>query len=204
TSLFVRGGESSYNKVLLDGIPLNEPGGTFNFGGLTTDNVEQLEIVRGAQSALFGSDAMASVVQLITKRADRGRPPQASATVEAGTYGTVRGGAAVSGASDALGYSFGASGLSPRNREPHRAFRATTISAAAGVALGTSAMLRFVGRSQRQHNGTPGQTAFGRPDLDAFFDRNDGVVGVSVDSQLTPRLRQRAGYAFTVSHQQST
>ncbi|HWF83337.1 MAG TPA: TonB-dependent receptor plug domain-containing protein, partial [Vicinamibacterales bacterium] len=70
TSLFVRGGESNYNKVLLDGIPLNEPGGTFNFSNLTTDNIERIEIVRGAQSALFGSDAMSSVVQLFTKRPD--------------------------------------------------------------------------------------------------------------------------------------
>ena len=69
TSLFVRGGESNHNKVLLDGIPLNEPGGTFNFSNLTTEHLERVEIVRGAQSALFGSDAMASVVQLITKRA---------------------------------------------------------------------------------------------------------------------------------------
>ena len=68
TSLFVRGGESNYNKVLLDGMPLNEPGGTFNFSNLTTENLERIEIVRGAQSALFGSDAMASVVQLFTKR----------------------------------------------------------------------------------------------------------------------------------------
>src|SRR5436305_311773 len=71
TSFFVRGGESNHNKVLLDGIPLNEPGGTFNFSNLTTDNLERVEIVRGAQSALFGSDAMASVVQLFTKKADR-------------------------------------------------------------------------------------------------------------------------------------
>jgi len=68
TSLFVRGGESNYNKVLLDGIPLNEPGGTFNFSNLTTDDLERIEIVRGSQSALFGSDAMSSVVQLFTKR----------------------------------------------------------------------------------------------------------------------------------------
>ena len=68
TSLFVRGGESNYNKVLLDGMPLNEPGGTFNFSNLTTDDLERIEVVRGAQSALFGSDAMASVVQLFTKR----------------------------------------------------------------------------------------------------------------------------------------
>jgi len=204
TSLFVRGGESNYNKVLLDGIPLNEPGGTFNFSSLTTDNVERVEIVRGAQSAIFGSDAMASVVQLITKRADRGRPAQVSATIEAGTYSTVRGGAAVSGASGAIDYSFGASGISTDNREPNSAFRDTTISATGGAALGTSATIRFVARGQLQHNGTPGQTAFGRPDLDAFFDRGDSVAGITADHQWTPRLRQRASYGFTVSHQQST
>src|SRR5205085_11497920 len=91
TSLFVRGGESSYNKVLLDGIPLNEPGGTFNFSSLTTDDLARIEIVRGAQSALFGSDAMASVVQLITKRAAPGERPSAAGSIEAGSFGTVRG-----------------------------------------------------------------------------------------------------------------
>ena len=50
-SLFLRGGESNYTKVLLDGIPLNEPGGTFDFGGVTTENIGRIELVRGAQSA---------------------------------------------------------------------------------------------------------------------------------------------------------
>ena len=71
TSLFVRGGESNYNKVLLDGVPLNEPGGTFYFNNITTENLDRVEIVRGAYSSLFGSDAMASVIQLVTKRPDR-------------------------------------------------------------------------------------------------------------------------------------
>jgi vitamin B12 transporter len=204
TSLFVRGGESSYNKVLVDGIPLNEPGGTFNFASLTTDNVERLEIVRGAQSALFGSDAMASVVQIITKRANRSWPPELSANIEAGTYKTVRGGAAVSAASGSFDYSFGAFGLSTDNREPNSAFRDTTLSATGGASLGTFATIRFVARGQLQHNGTPGQTAFGRPDLDAFFDRSDAVAGVTFDHQPTPRLRERASYGFTISHQQST
>jgi vitamin B12 transporter len=204
TSLFVRGGESSYNKVLLDGIPLNEPGGTFNFSNLTTENLDRLEIVRGAQSALFGSDAMASVVQLITRRPDPGARPQATGSIEAGSYGAVRGGGSVSGVVRAFDYSLGVSGLTTDNREPNSAFTNTTVSGAAGVALGTTAMLRFVGRTERQHNGTPGQTAFGRPDLDAFFERHDGVGGVTLDQQLTPRLRQRASYSLTVSHQQST
>ena len=86
TSLFVRGGESSYNKVLLDGIPLNEPGGTFNFSNVTSEGLERIEIVRGAQSALFGSDAMSSVVQMFTRRGDqRDGRPHVSASVEGGT-----------------------------------------------------------------------------------------------------------------------
>ncbi|HMF98130.1 MAG TPA: TonB-dependent receptor [Vicinamibacterales bacterium] len=202
TSLFVRGGESSYNKVLLDGIPLNEPGGPFNFSALTTEGLERLEVVRGAQSALFGSDAMSSVVQLITRRGE-GRP-QATGTIEAGTYNTVRGGGSVAGASRGVDYSIGAWGMNTDNREPNSAFKDTTLSAGVGAALGTSATLRGLVRTQLQHNGTPGQTAFGRPDLDAFFDQNNTATGVTLDQQLTPRVRQRASYGFTVLHQQST
>ncbi len=69
TSLFVRGGESDYNKILLDGVPLNEPGGTFYLNNLTTENLDRIEIVRGAYSSLFGSDAMASVIQLVHEAA---------------------------------------------------------------------------------------------------------------------------------------
>lgn len=205
TSLFVRGGESSYNKVLLDGIPLNEPGGTFNFSNLTTDDIERIEIVRGAQSALFGSDAMASVVQLFTKRADRTRErPQAVVSIEGGTFDTVRGGAAVSGASGALDYSLGASRYNTDNNAPNNRFENTSLSANVGVAIGATATLRVVGRGELEHVGTPGQTAFARPDLDAFFQRHDGVGGVTFDQQVTPFFRQRATYSLAVSHQQST
>ena len=81
TSLFVRGGESSYNKVLLDGMPLNEPGGFFNFSSLAPENIDHIEVLRGPHSALFGSDAMASVIQIFSVRpiGNRARP-QASIT----------------------------------------------------------------------------------------------------------------------------
>ena len=74
TGVFVRGGESTYNKVLLDGMPLNEPGGAFNFASLSPENIERIEVLRGAHSALFGSDAMASVIQLFSVRPEAGRP----------------------------------------------------------------------------------------------------------------------------------
>ena len=68
TSLFLRGGESKYVKVLIDGVPANDPGGFFDFGSLTTDNVERIEIVRGPVSVVHGADAVTGVVHVITKR----------------------------------------------------------------------------------------------------------------------------------------
>src|SRR6185295_9651246 len=88
TALFVRGGESTYNKVLIDGIPLNEPGGVFNFANLSPENIDRIEVLRGAHSALFGSDAMASVIQIFTTRPDTNRP-QAHVTIDGGTYNTT-------------------------------------------------------------------------------------------------------------------
>ncbi|MGH7522898.1 MAG: TonB-dependent receptor plug domain-containing protein [Gemmatimonadales bacterium] len=71
-SVFLRGGESDDVKVLLDGVPLNLPGGGINFANLTTDDLDRIEIVRGPASVLYGADAMSGVVQLFTRRADPG------------------------------------------------------------------------------------------------------------------------------------
>jgi vitamin B12 transporter len=68
TSLFLRGGESKYVKVLIDGVPANDPGGSYDFASLTTDNVERIEIVRGPASVVHGADAVTGVVHVITRR----------------------------------------------------------------------------------------------------------------------------------------
>ena len=205
TSLFVRGGESNYNKVLLDGVPMNEPGGTFYLNNLTTENLDRVEIVRGAYSSLFGSDAMASVIQLFTRRPDRttGRP-RVSAQFDGGTYGTLHTSAAVTGGGGPLDYSFGAARFDSDNRVPNSALTNNTLSANVGVALGETASLRFIGRAEREHVGTPGTTAYGRPDRDAFFERHDGVGSLSFDQRTNTWFRQRASYAFASSYQQST
>ena len=74
TSLFVRGGESRYNKVIVDGVPVNEPGGVFNFGVVPLAQTDRIEFFRGANSTLYGSDAMTSVVQWIESAKQRRRP----------------------------------------------------------------------------------------------------------------------------------
>jgi vitamin B12 transporter len=103
TSLFIRGGESDYTKVLVDGVPLNQPGGAYDFASLTTDNVERIEVLRGPASVLYGSDAVSGVVQIIT-RAGRG-PAEAQASIEAGSYGTARWDAGGHGSAGGLGWS---------------------------------------------------------------------------------------------------
>ena len=110
TSLFIRGGESKFTKVLVDGVPVNDAGGAFDFSSLTTDNVERIEIVRGPASVLYGSDAVAGVVQIFTRRGTRGVHGELG--VRGGGFATsdVEGafrGAATPGSS-AIDWSFGA------------------------------------------------------------------------------------------------
>jgi vitamin B12 transporter len=100
TSLFVRGGESDYVKVMVDGVPVNQPGGFYDFGSLTTDNVERIEVLRGPASVLYGSDAIAGVVQIVTR--DGGEGLRLSAAGEGGSFGSARWEAAALGGGEAL------------------------------------------------------------------------------------------------------
>ena len=129
TSLFLRGGESDYVKVLLDGVPLNQPGGAYTFAHLTTDDVERIEIVRGPVSVLYGSDAVAGVIQIFTRTGLGGAVPQVDAEAGAGTYGTSRVGGTITGGTVRFGYSLGFSrfasdGLFPVNND----YRNSTVT----------------------------------------------------------------------------
>lgn len=102
SSVFFRGTENDHTLVMIDGVQVNQPGGSFDFSGLTTENVERIEIVRGPSSALHGSDALAGVIHIIT-RSGQGAP-QATASAQAGSFGRVDGTVEVSGASDRARY----------------------------------------------------------------------------------------------------
>jgi len=114
TSLFMRGGESDYTKVLLDGVPLNQAGGAIDLAHLTTDNIDRIEIVRGPASVLYGTDAVTGVVQVFT-RTGQG-PTQVGGEFHGGTYGSTQGAVDIAGGTRTIGYSarvsrFGSDGL---------------------------------------------------------------------------------------------
>jgi vitamin B12 transporter len=110
TSVFMRGAKSEHTLVLLDGIELNDPispGRAFDFANLSVDNIERIEIIRGPQSTLYGSDAIGGVINIITKKGEG--PPSGRVFGEYGSYNTFREGANVSGGKDWYEYSLGLS-----------------------------------------------------------------------------------------------
>jgi vitamin B12 transporter len=137
TSLFLRGGESRYTKVLIDGVTVNAPGGFFDFSHLTTDNIDRIEIVRGPSSVLHGADAVTGTVQIFTRKG-AGRP-RAALAARGGTYRSLDLGVDASGSGDRGAFSLGAAhhstdGILPFNNQ----YQNGTLSAALKVGQGAT------------------------------------------------------------------
>jgi vitamin B12 transporter len=112
TSVFIRGANSEHTLVLIDGIEINDPSSpnrAFDFANLTTDNIERIEIVRGPESTLYGSDALGGVINIITKRG-KGKP-RLTVSAEGGAYNTSQEKIGLSGGNNLVNYSLFASYL---------------------------------------------------------------------------------------------
>jgi vitamin B12 transporter len=186
-SVFVRGGESNFARILVDGVPVNEPGGEFNLGPLLPLELDRVEVVRGAASSLYASDALAGVIQLVTRRYPSAARVRAEAL--AGGYAWRQAEAGTAGRSGRFDWSLGAQHLRTDNAEPNSALRESAAAASFGIEAGAATELRLTLRGDRARHGTPGATAFGRPDLDARFERQMGVAGLQLR-----RVRGRASH----------
>ena len=114
TSVFMRGTNANHTKVLLDGIDVSDPSaGGFDFAHMLIGDVERIEVLRGPQSGLYGSDAIGGVVNIITKRGEG--PAKASLTGEFGSFGTLNEAASLSGAGQRYDYAFNLGHLSSRD-----------------------------------------------------------------------------------------
>jgi len=105
TSVFLRGGASKHTLVMLDGVQMNSPtSGDFEWTNLSSDNIERIEIVRGPQSTLYGSDAMAGVINIFTQNGSA--KPHYSLSAQGGSFSTFTEQANASGSFDNFKYSF--------------------------------------------------------------------------------------------------
>ncbi|MEM6705512.1 MAG: TonB-dependent receptor [Acidobacteriota bacterium] len=190
-SLFARGGESDYNLVYIDGVRVNISGGRFDINRVTSSEIEKVEVLRGAQSALYGSDAIGSVVNIFTKRGNASLPPSFIGNAEAGSFDSIRGSARyVSGLGTKGDISIGGT-----HRETEGAFQSilpendsyeqTTANITGGAILGDSASLRGSIRHSEAEGRSVGQIAYGVRDSGGVYDSTDSSANVTFTQQVT-------------------
>jgi vitamin B12 transporter len=195
-SLFFRGGNSDAGKVLLDGVPLNDIGGVVDFGVLAATAVDQIEVLRGPNSVLFGPDAMAGVVSLATRRGTTALPELAYA-FDAGNFNTLHNDVSLGGAFRRLDYLGEFSRFDTGNSIPNNTFHNATYVANLGLAIRPTTELRFTGRYITTAFGQPNQIEFfGIPD-DSFQRDQDGYLGVTFSDQTTAPWHNLVRYAAT-------
>jgi len=157
TTMFLDGGNSNFTKVLIDGVPANQPGGDLDLEGFDVENVDKIEIVHGASSALYGSDAMTGVVQIFTHRGTT-TTPELTLFGEGGMFDSGHGGGRLSGMLGAFDYSASASYFSTQGQGANDYFRNTAASGNFGWRFSDTNQVRLTLRNDANDGGEPGQT----------------------------------------------
>ncbi len=201
-SLFVRGGESDYTKVMIDGIPVNSPGGAFNFADLSAADVERVEIVRGPQSALYGSDAIAGTLQVFTRRGtSAGLSPAPRFAVEGGSFSTLRYAVGVNGKGDRADYALSFTRFDTDNDIVNSSFNQETLAANFGWQPLQRLDLRTVFRSDAGRAGVPGPSAIRPADPDEYYRHRDLIGGVTLTHVSSYSWSQKLSYSVSDSRQ---
>jgi outer membrane cobalamin receptor len=159
SSLFVRGGQSTYNKVIVDGVAIDNPGETFDFGTLPLTQADRVEFVRGTQSTLYGSDAMTSVLQVWTRTGST-PIPELRFGADGGNFGTANGYASVAGANGRFDYNFFGDQFNSNGLGVNDAYSDSLAGANVGMAITDHAALRMRLRHNNSQTGLPGEWNF--------------------------------------------
>jgi vitamin B12 transporter len=208
-SLFARGGESDYNLVLIDGVRVNPSGGAYDFSRVSASEIDRLEVVRGGQSSLYGSDAIGSVVQVFTKRAAPGDAPRVMGSLEGGSFDTWRGDASVLGGARRrldyqLGVAYRGSGGAFQDILPdHDTFKQTSVDAGIGTILGDRATLRTGVRYSNAKGKAVGPIDFGSRDTGTVANTRDVSWHLDFSHRISDRIDQTAQVNYFRSYRLS-
>jgi vitamin B12 transporter len=200
-SLFVRGGDSRYNKVLIDGVPVNEPGGTFDFGTVPMAQVDRVEFQRGTQSTLYGSDAMTSVVQVFTRNGTT-KVPELRFGADGGNFGTAHGYTSLAGAWSRFDYNLFSDYFNTNGQGPNASYWNALQGGNVGVQISPAVQFRLRARHSNRRTGVPGEWDFNgdrllAPDLDQRARSNNFLASGEVLISLPSRWQHRlTGYEY--------
>ena len=162
--MFTRGGEADFTKVLIDGAPANDIGGSFSFDSLSTTAVESVEVLRTANSVLYGADAMSGVISVATRRGGT-RLPEVSYSVDGGNLQTSRNELAVGQAVGRFDYFIDASRFDTNNDIPNNEYQNDTFVSRVGFFLGSTTDISATVRRVETDFGSPnGILYYGIPD----------------------------------------
>ncbi len=205
TSLFLRGGNSSFTKVLLDGAPINQIGGFFDLSTLLGTHIERVEVMRNPNSVLYGSDAVSGVIQIFTRRGrEYARIPTVRYAIEGGSYHSVRQEASLLGAVRAFDYSSSFSRYDTDNHLPNHAYHNGTYVGNFGWQPSASSEVRLVLRHTVMALGTPNALDFyGLPDDSATRGRETYVI-LSGRHHATRRWQNQIRFSSVHSMSRST
>jgi iron complex outermembrane receptor protein/vitamin B12 transporter len=186
TSIFVRGGNSNFNKVLIDGIPANDIGGSVDLSQFSLAGVDRIEVLRDPNSVVFGSDALSGVVSVISRRG-RTRIPEGEFSIDGGNLGTHHESAAAGGTVRRFDYFSEIGNLQTDNDLPNNKYRETTYAGRFGVVLGHNSDLSGTVRWIDSRVGSPNAIDFfGTPD-DQFQTSRTMLVGVASQTQISDK-----------------
>jgi vitamin B12 transporter len=202
-SLFVRGGDSRYNKVIVDGVAVNDPGGTFDFGTLPLFENDRLEFLRGTQSTLYGSDAMTSVVQTWS-RTGTTRVPELRFGADAGNFGTESGSASLAGAVGRFDYNVFGNQFNTSGSGPNDDYSNSLEGANLGAKLNDWASLRLRMRHDNSVSGVQNEWSFNgnkilSPDIDQRARQNNVLASLELAITSPSRWQHRlSGFEHVV------
>ncbi len=196
TSLFVRGGNSNFNKLLIDGVPANDIGGGFDFGDLATTGVDRIEVLRGSNSVLYGSDAMTGVVSIVTKQG-RTRRPEFTYSIDGGNLGSVRNDLSIGGAANRFDYFSEYSYFRTDNDTPNNRFRNGVYAGRFGVALTSGTNLSVTVRRKDSDYQSPNAFLYYGVADDSSQTAGYTTVGATVQSQLSDRWHAMGRFSTT-------
>jgi iron complex outermembrane receptor protein/vitamin B12 transporter len=201
TSLFVRGGNSDSNKILVDGVSAGDMGGQFDFGPLSTTAVESAEVYRGTNSNLYGADAGSGVVSLTTPRGTTSFP-SVLFEGDAGNFNTSREQMEVAGAHNKLDYLGAFSWLQTGNSLPMDEYHVATTAANVGWQPNGTTQIRGTLHYGVDATGVPNAWDFYHVTDDATEKDQDLFLSASVDNQTLPSLHNSFRYGLTRKREQ--